>query len=105
LKSRRTGHEGGAERAAYGDALVERLAKDLTQHFGRGFSRQNLWQMREALQKFVRESFSALMSRSDLENYLPGLLTDENRTGIVLSRLRAMAAHQHRQSSSTIGPA
>ena len=38
--------QGGAERAAYGDALVERLAKDLTQRFGRGFSRQNLWQMR-----------------------------------------------------------
>ena len=38
--------QGGAERAAYGDALIERLAKDLTQRFGRGFSRQNLWQMR-----------------------------------------------------------
>jgi hypothetical protein len=38
--------QGGAERAAYGEALVERLAKDLTQRFGRGFSRQNLWQMR-----------------------------------------------------------
>jgi len=36
----------GAERAAYGDALVERLAKDLTQRFCRGFSRQNLGQMR-----------------------------------------------------------
>ena len=36
----------GAERAAYGDALVERLAKDLTQRLGRGFSRQNLGQMR-----------------------------------------------------------
>ena len=38
--------QGGAERATYGDALVERLAKDLTQRFGRGFSRQNLGQMR-----------------------------------------------------------
>ena len=38
--------QGGAERAAYGDALVERLAKDLTRRFGRGFSRQNLGQMR-----------------------------------------------------------
>ena len=36
----------GADRAAYGDALVERLAKDLTRRFGRGFSRQNLGQMR-----------------------------------------------------------
>ncbi len=38
--------QGGDERAAYGDALVQRLAKDLTQRFGRGFSRQNLGQMR-----------------------------------------------------------
>jgi len=38
--------QGGADRATYGDALVERLAKDLTQRFGRGFSRQNLGQMR-----------------------------------------------------------
>jgi predicted nucleotidyltransferase len=45
----------------------------------------------EALQMFVRENFKALLSRSDLENYLPGLLTDENRTEIVLSRLERMA--------------
>jgi predicted nuclease of restriction endonuclease-like (RecB) superfamily len=38
--------QGGQERAAYGDALVERLSVDLTARFGRGFSRQNLWQMR-----------------------------------------------------------
>lgn len=38
--------QGGQDRAAYGEALVERLAFDLSQRFGRGFSRQNLWQMR-----------------------------------------------------------
>jgi hypothetical protein len=38
--------QGGADRATYGDTLIERLAKDLTQRFGRGFSRQNLGQMR-----------------------------------------------------------
>lgn len=38
--------QGGQDRAAYGDALIERLADDLTRRFGRGFSRQNLWQMR-----------------------------------------------------------
>ncbi len=36
----------GAARAAYGTVLIERLATDLTAHFGRGFSRQNLQQMR-----------------------------------------------------------
>jgi hypothetical protein len=38
--------QGGQERAEYGEALVRRLAEDLTRRFGRGFSRQNLWQMR-----------------------------------------------------------
>jgi predicted nuclease of restriction endonuclease-like (RecB) superfamily len=38
--------QGGEERAAYGAGLIKRLADDLTRRFGRGFSRQNLWQMR-----------------------------------------------------------
>jgi predicted nuclease of restriction endonuclease-like (RecB) superfamily len=37
----------GKRRAGYGDQLIERLSIDLTQRFGRGFSRQNLWQMRQ----------------------------------------------------------
>ncbi len=37
----------GNRRAGYGEQLIERLALDLTQQFGRGFSRQNLWQMRQ----------------------------------------------------------
>jgi predicted nuclease of restriction endonuclease-like (RecB) superfamily len=39
--------QGGEARAGYGEQLLERLAKDLTQRFGRGFSRQNLQQMRQ----------------------------------------------------------
>lgn len=38
--------QGGKDRAVYGGRLIERLAKDLTRRFGRGFSRQNLQQMR-----------------------------------------------------------
>ena len=37
----------GRRRAGYGEALIERLAVDLTTRFGRGFSRRNLFQMRE----------------------------------------------------------
>jgi len=37
----------GKERAGYGQALIERLAADLTTRFGRGFSQTNLKQMRE----------------------------------------------------------
>lgn len=36
----------GARRAAYGEALLQRLAADLTRQFGRGFSERNLEQMR-----------------------------------------------------------
>jgi len=36
----------GRERADYGDALIERLSRDLTKSLGRGFSARNLWQMR-----------------------------------------------------------
>ena len=38
--------QGGAERAAYGEALLKRLAEDLTARLGRGFSERNLEQMR-----------------------------------------------------------
>ena len=38
--------QGGADRATYGDTLIERLVKDLTQRFGRGFSRHNLTRLR-----------------------------------------------------------
>jgi hypothetical protein len=37
----------GRRRAGYGEALIERLAADLTTKFGRGFSRSNIWQMRD----------------------------------------------------------
>jgi predicted nuclease of restriction endonuclease-like (RecB) superfamily len=37
----------GKRRAGYGDQLIERLSLDLTRQFGRGFSRQNLQQMRQ----------------------------------------------------------
>jgi len=38
--------QGGAERAGYGQELLKRLADDLTNRFGRGFSVQNLENMR-----------------------------------------------------------
>jgi predicted nuclease of restriction endonuclease-like (RecB) superfamily len=38
--------QGGKARAGYGDELIRRLSADLTQRFGRGFSRRNLEQMR-----------------------------------------------------------
>ncbi len=36
----------GENKAEYGERLVERLSQDLTERFGRGFGRRNLFQMR-----------------------------------------------------------
>ena len=38
--------QSGEERAEYGAVLIERLGEDLTGRFGRGFSRQNIQNMR-----------------------------------------------------------
>ncbi len=38
--------QSGKKRADYGAVLIQRLATDLTQRFGRGYSRQNIQQMR-----------------------------------------------------------
>ena len=38
--------QSGGERVEYGAALIERLAEDLTARFGRGFSIQNIYNMR-----------------------------------------------------------
>lgn len=38
--------QGGKERAGYGEQIVERLSADLTERFGRGFGRSNLFQIR-----------------------------------------------------------
>ena len=37
----------GGERAGYGERIVEQLARDLSARFGRGFSRANVFQMRQ----------------------------------------------------------
>ena len=42
----------GADRADYGDVLVGRLAQDLTDRFGRGFGKSNLYQMRGFYQAY-----------------------------------------------------
>ncbi|MDR0626697.1 MAG: DUF1016 N-terminal domain-containing protein [Bifidobacteriaceae bacterium] len=57
--------QAGSERAVYGAETMERLAADLTSRFGRGYSVQNLYLMRQfrlawppdrILQSSIRES-------------------------------------------------
>ena len=68
----------GKRRAGYGEQLIERLSLDLTQQFGRGFSRQNLQQMR-----LFFEIWSAERIRQTLSGELAKLQTlsgESNKT-------------------------
>ena len=65
--------QSGEERAEYGVALIERLSIDLTKRFGRGFSRQNIWQMRLFYQIYPPERILQTLS---------GELTEPNRQAI-----------------------
>jgi len=60
--------QSGEKRAEYGTALIERLAADLTKRFGRGFSRQNIQQMRSFCliypAKQIRQTMSGEMGQS-----------------------------------------
>lgn len=59
--------QGGEGRAGYGEALVQRLALDLTTRFGRGFSRQNIQQMRAFYQTWPLSSICQTLSgKSDV---------------------------------------
>ena len=59
--------QSGEDRAEYGAALIERLAEDLTVRFGRGFSRQNVQNMRLFYLSFpperIRQTLSGKLAR------------------------------------------
>jgi len=56
--------QGGQERAARGQQLLQRLAKDLGQRFGRGFSVDNLEQMRLFYLAYPPQRISETLSRN-----------------------------------------
>ena len=59
----------GLDRASYGEELVARLAKDLTTRFGRGFSRTNVFQMRQFFLAY-REKIQTLSGLSRAESII-----------------------------------
>ena len=60
--------QGGKEKAGYGEAVIDRLAADLTKRFGRGFSRSNLFQIRSFYLgwEIVQTPSGLLQSRSQI---------------------------------------
>jgi predicted nuclease of restriction endonuclease-like (RecB) superfamily len=62
--------QGGTKRAAYGEELLGRLAQDLSERFGRGFSRQNLQNMRQlylaAPPERIRQTLSSKLGEPEI---------------------------------------
>jgi predicted nuclease of restriction endonuclease-like (RecB) superfamily len=67
--------QGGKQRAAYAEALLKHLSAELTTKFGRGFSRQNLQQMRQ---------FYAVYPPEKIRQTVSGKLEIDNT--VILSR-------------------
>ena len=66
---------GGADRAKYGDQLINRVGEQLAQEFGRGFEAKNLRRMVQFAQTFPLPEIVATLSRqlswSHFVNLLP----------------------------------
>ena len=71
--------QSGEKRAEYGTALIKRLAADLTQRFGHGFSRQNIQQMRQFYLSYpperIRQTASGKFDTTSTEVRLRELFT------------------------------
>ena len=69
----------GEQRAAYGEELLERLSADLGKRYGRGFSRQNLQQMRQLYLLYLPEQICQTSS-GELE-FPPGAMICQTPSG------------------------
>jgi predicted nuclease of restriction endonuclease-like (RecB) superfamily len=72
--------QGGEKRAEYGDALLERLSKDLTTRYGRGFARPNLIRFRQFYQAFPTPSIRSTASNESAASLNPIRSTVSNES-------------------------
>lgn len=86
----------GKDRAEYGARLIERLAEDLTRRFGRGFSRQNLWQMRAFHLAWpverLEEARSGVRPRPEILQTATGESTDLENLPTLSGKSQALSA-------------
>lgn len=82
--------QGGEDRAEYGKELLERLSKDLTKRFGRGFGRSNLYQMRAF---FAGWQISQTVSGESLDTSSPKIQTPSGKLSTPSTRSQPVAAN------------
>jgi predicted nuclease of restriction endonuclease-like (RecB) superfamily len=106
----------GKKRAEYGEELLVRMATDLTSRFGRGFSRQNLQQMRQFYEAFHPEqirqtpsgkllSSEPILSTPSIELQLPGKVQTASGKSSLAKKQRAPALQPPAESIATLAQA
>lgn len=68
--------QGGKEKAEYGSALLDRLSKDLKLKYGKGFSKSNVYIMRQFYQKY--QKFQTLSGKLSWSHYSELLSIEED---------------------------
>lgn len=63
--------QNGGNRAEYGKAVLKDLSLHLTEKFGRGFSEDNLSNMRKFYQIYSNQQISETLSRKSQNNLIP----------------------------------
>lgn len=85
--------QGGEKRAVYGEALLKRLAVDLTGRFGRGFSKPNLERMRLLYELFPPARIASTLSRQLLPaTAIASTLSNESSPATIPQTLPAKSA-------------
>ncbi len=63
--------QSGEQRADYGEEIVERLATDLSAHYGRGFSIRNVWNMKAFYLAWPIPQTASAESESSVASHFP----------------------------------
>jgi len=69
--------QNGGNRAEYGKAVLKDLSLHLTEKFGRGFSEDNLFNMRKFYQIYSNQQISETLSRKSQNNLIPQTESDK----------------------------
>ena len=94
--------QGGQERAARGQQLLQRLSADLATRFGRGFSVDNLEQMRLFYLAYTPQWISETLSRNNSAVHIAGKSETASRN-IGLEQLALVPGRKSETASRNIG--
>jgi len=75
--------QAGQERAGYGEKLIERLACDLSNRYGRGFSVRNVWQMKAF---YLAWPIPQMTSAESRDPEIPQTVSAESSLAAIASR-------------------